>query len=449
MEEKEFDVFVIGSGIAGQTVAETCAKAGKKVAIVDNREFGGTCANRGCDPKKVLMSLTEILENAHNLKKKDILKSPKFNWKKLQKFKKKFTAKVPESTEKKLKNLGITLYHQSPKFLDERTVLVEGKKIIAKHYVIATGYEPRKFNFDGHKHLKSSDEFLNLKALPKHITFMGAGYVGMELAHIAVRAGVKVTVIDSGERPLSAFDKDLVKELTHYSKKLGIDYIFKAKITSLQKLRKNYKITYVKGGKKQTFKSRMVFNTAGRVPAISQLDLKKANVLFSDAGIETNAFLQSKSNTAVYACGDVSANGLPLTPLSGLEGHIAAKNILEGNQKKLSYPVIPSVVFTLPNLASVGYSEEEAQARFKNIVVKQGVANTWFNAKRINAPVYSYKILLNERTDEIVGAHLLGPEAAETINIFAMAINAKMTARDLKTTIFTYPSWVNDVKSMV
>jgi glutathione reductase (NADPH) len=140
---------------------------------------------------------------------------------------------------------------------------------------------------------------------------------------------------------------------------------------------------------------------------------------------------------------------LPLTPLSGREGNVVSENILKGNSKKISIPVIPSVVFTLPNMASVGYSEEEAKSRYKSVLVKRASVPNWFNAKRINAPLYSYKIILNERTQEIVGAHLLGPEAGETVNIFAMAINAKMTADDLQGTIFTYPSWANDVKSMV
>lgn len=449
MKENQFDVFVIGSGIAGQTVAKACAEAGLKVAIADKREFGGTCANRGCDPKKVLLGMTEVLENSKNLHGKGIAKLPKINWKKLQKFKKEFTSAVPKSTETDLKGLGIKLYHQSPKFLTEDSLMVEGKKITAKMIVIATGYEPRRLSFKGNGHLLTSDDFLNLKKLPKHITFLGAGYVGMEFAHMAVRAGARVTVVESGERPLNAFDGDLVKELTKYSKKLGIEFVFGAKTTAVKKLRKNFKLKYDINGTSRSLKSRAIFNTAGRVPALAELDLEKGNVIFSDSGIETNAFLQSKSNPMVYACGDVSANGLPLTPLSGREGYVVSENILKGNSKKISFPVIPSVVFTLPNMASVGYSEEEAKSRYKSVLVKRASVPNWFNAKRINAPVYSYKIILNERTQEIVGAHLLGPEAGETINIFAMAINAKMTADDLQGAIFTYPSWGNDLKSMV
>ncbi|MBU2975282.1 dihydrolipoyl dehydrogenase family protein [Zobellia sp. B3R18] len=449
MKEQKYDVFVIGSGTAGKVVAKKCVDAGLTVAMADKREYGGTCANRGCDPKKVLLGATELLETSNQLLGKGIKSIPDLSWKKLMKFKENFTSPVPKATEEDLKDRGITLYHQSPEFLDEKTLSVEGKTVKADKIVIATGYEPRKLNFKGNKHLKASDDFLGQKKLPKNITFIGAGYVGMEFAHIAARAGAKVTVIDSGKRPLKPFDADLVKELTSYSKDLGIEFIFGAKITGVKKGSKNYKIAYDKKGKSEILKTRSVFNTAGRIPAIAKLKLENGNVAYGDNGIETNAYLQNKTNENVYACGDVADKGLPLTPLSGIEGSIVANNIIEGNKNEFDVPVTPSVVYTLPNLASVGYSEEEAKARYKNVIVNFESVPDWFNAKRVNAPVYAYKILLNQRTQEIVGAHLIGPEAGETINLFAMAINQGMTADQIKKTIFTYPSWSNDIKSMV
>ncbi len=449
METKKFDVFVIGSGIAGQTVAKACIEAGKTVAIADDREYGGTCSNRGCDPKKVLLGATEVLELAENLNQKDIVGTPKISWKKLQKFKKNFTVAVPASTEKALKKAGITLYHQSPRFLNENLLSVEGKTIEAEKIVIATGQEPRTLSIAGAKFLKSSDDFLNLKKLPKSIVFLGAGYIGMEFAHIAARAGAKVTLVDTGKRPLHPFDADLVKELTQYSESLGIKFIFGATPTSVKKKRKRFNLDYESKGEKKNITAHAIFNTTGRVPALSKLDLEKGNVAFDETGVRTNSYLQSTSNPNVYACGDVSDKGLPLTPLSGRQGYVVSKNIVNGNTKKLEVPVVPSVVFTLPNLATVGYSEDEAKSRFKNIRVNFKIATGWFNAKRINAPLYAYKIIMNDRTGEIVGAHILAPNAAETINIFTMAINNNMTDKDIKSTIFTYPSWVNDIKSMV
>lgn len=449
MKIEEFDVFVIGSGSAGQAVAEACAKNGLKVAITDNRVFGGTCPNRGCDPKKVLLGATEAWELATNLKHKGITKTIKLDWKKLQKFKKTFTSAIPVATEAKLTDLGIHLYHQSPKFVDEQTLSIEGKTVGATNIVIATGRKPRELDFEGSRELKTSDDFLNLKKIPKSVVFIGAGYIGMEFAHMAARAGSKVTIIERGNRPLKAFDTDLVSHLTTISKDLGIRFIFNSEITKIKKLRKNLKFYYVKDGKTISQKARMIFNTAGRVPSVSELSLEKGNVIYSNKGIKVNTYLQSTSNRHVYACGDVSEHSLPLTPLSGLEGHLVAENILHGNKNKINVPVVPAAVFTLPNLASVGLSEEEANKRYKNVTVSYESVPNWFNAKRLQEPAYAYKIISNTRTNIIVGAHILSGNAAETINLFTMAINIGLTTEAIKKMIFTYPSWCNDIKSMV
>ncbi|MHA7941532.1 dihydrolipoyl dehydrogenase family protein [Formosa sp. 3Alg 14/1] len=449
MEYKEYDVFVIGSGVAGRYVARTCASAGLSVAIADNREFGGTCANRGCDPKKIILGPTEVFDLADNLSQKGISSLPELNWEANQKFKKTFTDKIPAGTENQLKELGVVLYHQSPKFLDKHTLSVEGKTITAKNIVIATGQIPRILTMEGAQLLKTSDDFLKLSKLPKHMIFIGAGYVGLEFAHMATRYGCQVTLIEQGPSALNAFDSDLVSELISVSEKLGIRFIFNADISSIEKLNKNCRVHYKHKGKNESIKARMVFNTAGRVPAITELSLDKGGVAYSKKGVEVNKYLQNITNDKVYACGDVSDHSVPLTPLSGIEAKIVAENIIHGNKTEINVPNVPSTVFTLPNLASVGLSEDEAKKRYNNVIVKHEFVSDWFNVKRSNEKAYGYKILINERTNEIVGAHMLGPYAAETINLFAMAINLKLTTEAVKNMIFTYPSWANDIKSML
>ncbi|WP_249356435.1 dihydrolipoyl dehydrogenase family protein [Maribacter sp. ACAM166] len=350
-----------------------------------------------------------------NLIGKGICKSTTINWEQLQKFKRSFTENIPASTEKKLKELGMKLYHQSPKFVDEHTLLVEGETVTASQILIVTGLVPRTLSITGSKHIKISDDFLNLKKLPKSIVLIGAGYIGMEFAHIAARSGAEVTVIDTGKRPLKAFDPDLVKELTKYSESIGIKFIFGAKPIAVKKKRKRFKLSYEVKGASKTIKTYVVFNIAGRVPALSNLDLERGNIAFNEIGIETNVYLQSASNSNVYACGDVSDKNVPLTPLSGRQGHLVLENMLKGNQQQLEVPVIPSLVFTLPNLATVGYSEKEVSSKYKNIRVNFEVETGWFNAKHINVPLYAYKIITNDRTGEIVGAHLLGPHAGKQL----------------------------------
>jgi len=449
MKEKTYDVFIIGSGGSGQTVAEICVKNGLNVAIADNTIYGGTCANRGCNPKKILLGATEAVELAKNLETHDIVTSPEINWKALQKFKRSLIEAVPPSTESKLEDLGLDLYHQSPHFINENTLRVEGKTVHCKHIVIATGQTPRPLNIEGSSLLKTSNDFLDLKRMPKHVTFIGAGYIGMEFAHMAARAGSQVTVIDHGKRPLKPFDPDLVAILTKSSKALGITFKFKSKVLKIEKLRKNHRITFNENGKTQSLKSRLVFNTSGRIPAIDKLDLQKGNVAHSKQGISVNSYLQNTSNPHVYACGDVSDHGLPLTPLTGKEGTIVARNILNENSSKINTPIIPSAVFTLPQLASVGLSETAAKEKYGEVIIIHESVPNWYNAKRINARAYAYKIIINKKTKKILGAHLLGPQAAETINIFTMAMNADLSAEQLKSTIFSYPTWCYDIKSML
>lgn len=451
MAYKDYDVFIIGTGTAGKNVAKDCIAAGLKVGIADNREYGGTCANRGCDPKKVLIGITEVLDKASKLKGKGITKIPELSWEDAMAFKETFVDAVPAHTEKALKRLGIDLYHQSPRFLEENTLSVEGKTITAKKIVIATGQVPMELNIPGREHALISDDFLNLKSLPETMLFIGAGYIGMEFAHIAARFGVKVTMMDFAPRPLLNFDKDMVNYLLEASEELGIKFILNAEATGIEKLQKNFRVNAKQDGQEISATAAMVFNTAGRIPSIQDLDLENGNVEYSKEGIVVNKYLQSTTNKNVFACGDVSASkGLPLTPLSSEEARIVSKNIRNNNtQEKVNYPPQPSAVFTLPNLASLGLTEEEAKEQKLNFTVEHKRVPDWFNAKRINEKSYAYKTLVDNKTGQILGAHILGPEAAEVINLFSMAMYAKMKHSDFKKMIFTYPSWGNDVKGMV
>lgn len=450
MAIKEFDVFIIGTGTAGKTVAYDCAADGMSVAIADEREYGGTCANRGCDPKKVLVGITEAYKLTKDLEGKGIVEAPKIDWVALQKFKSTFTTAVPAATERDLRKAGIEMYHQSPKFLDENTLSVEGKTVRAKKIVIASGLKPVELKIPGRDFLKISDDFLDLEELPESIVFVGGGYIGMEFAHIAARCGASVTVIEASNQPLDGFDKDIVSHLTEASEKLGIKFIFDAKVSEVEKLQKNYRISYERNGKTESVTAREVFNTAGRVPSIDELDLEKGNVSYEKKGITVNKYLQNPSNTSVYACGDVSASGsLPLTPTSSQEARIVSLNIRKGNHTIMDFPPVPSVVFTLPKLGTIGLTEEEARKKGYDIEVNYKSVPNWFNAKRINADVYAYKLIEDRKRNLILGAHIIGPEAGEMINLFVLAMCGKLTTDNLKAMIFAYPTWGNEIKGML
>ncbi|MFA7066455.1 MAG: NAD(P)/FAD-dependent oxidoreductase [Dysgonamonadaceae bacterium] len=447
---KKFDVFIIGTGVAGTIIANKCAQNGLKTGIVDNRDYGGTCGLHGCVPKKILVGATEAVASSRNLEGKGISKAPSIKWKELIDFKNSFTDPIPENKEANFKENGISTYHGNPKFVAENQLKIDDEIIEAKKIVIATGAIPRVLGIPGEEHALSSDDFLEMEKLPKSILFIGGGYIAFEFAHIAARSGAKVTILDMASTSLPHFDKEIVEHLVDATKELGIELVMNTKVAGIKKNGDSFIVVGDNDGKKNEFKSDTVFNTSGRVPAIHNLDLGKANVRYSDNGIEVSNFMQSISNSHVYAAGDNTAtDGLPLTPFATMEGHIVAANILVGNKKKPDYGVRPTVVYTLPALAMVGMTEEQAQKKKLDITVNYASVPNWYAAKHLGEKTYAFKVIIDKKNDLILGAHIIGPNAEETINVFAVAMQAGMQAKDLKTIPFTFPSASSDIVKMV
>jgi len=447
---KKYDVFVIGSGMSGMTAANKCASKGLKVGITDELPYGGTCALRGCDPKKVIIGATEVRDFAERLKGNGIDTVPKVNWEDIMAFKQSFVDAMPPKIEKGYKNKDIDTYHTSAKFLSDNTLELGDEVIEADKFVIATGAKPRVLDFEGGNLALSSTDFLNLKKLPESLLFIGGGYIAFEFAHIAARAGADVTILHRGDHPLENFDHDIVQHLVNATRNLGIKLVLETEVSKIEKKEDHYVVTGKSNGKEATYKTDSVFNSAGRPPAIFDLDLEKAGISFSKKGIAVNEYLQSTSNANIYAAGDsADSRGLPLTPVAVMEGHIVASNIIKGNKKKVNYPPMPSVVFTLPTLASVGLTEAEAKSKQIEYQVNYNHAESWFNAKRLNVKEYAYKTIIDKENQTILGAHLIGPNTEETINLFAMAIKTKMKINELRTMIFTYPTLSSDIPHML
>ena len=357
---------------------------------------------------------------------------------------------MPPKIEKGYKRNGIDTFHSSAKFLSANTLEVGNNQIKAKKIVVASGSKPRVLEFEGGHFAQSSTDFLNLEELPKTLLFIGGGYIAFEFAHIAARCGVEVTIVHRGKSPLENFEQDIVKHLVTATKKLGINLILETEVTAIEKVDKRYRVMGKSLGKTEYFEAEAVFNSAGRPPAIFDLNLDKANIAFTKKGISVNKYLQSISNPIIYAAGDAAdSNGLPLTPIAVLEGHTAASNIIKGNHKEISYPPMPTVVFTLPTMAAVGYTESEAKEKNYNVRVNYKEVGDWFNARRLKVAEYAFKTIVDEDTQTILGAHLIGPHTEETINLFAMAIKTKMKISDIRTMIFSYPTLASDIPHML
>jgi len=448
---KQFDVVAIGTGAGASAAASRCRAAGWQVAIVDSRPFGGTCALRGCDPKKVLVGAAEVIDWARRMNGNGIRSEQlSIDWRELMRFKRTFTQPVPKRREEGLAKAGIVAFHGRARFVGEKAVQVGDEVLQARFVVIAAGQKPADLKIPGQELLTTSEQFLELDELPRRILFIGGGYIAFEFAHVAARVGSQVTIVHRGVRPLELFDPDLVEQVVVRTRELGIDVQLGTQAEGVEKGSRCLTVRASSAGQKRTFEADMVVHAAGRTPEIDDLNLDIARVAWNESGVNVNEYLQSVSNPAVYAAGDAAASGgPPLTPVADYEGAIVASNLLKGNHQKPNYTGIPTVVFSIPAAASVGLSEARAREQGLKFQVKTEMTSTWYSSRRVAEKYSGYKVLVEEGTDRILGAHLLGGEAGEVINIFALAIRSGMRAADLKHTIFSYPTHGSDLPYML
>ncbi len=449
--ERKFDLVVIGTGAAGSAAAYKCRKSGWEVAIIDSRPFGGTCALRGCDPKKVLVGAAELIDWTRRMEGKGVsAKGSEIDWPSLMQFKKTFTEPVPENQERGYVKAGIAPFHGRTRFLDRTTVQVGNDRLTGRFVLIAAGAMPAVLGIPGEAYLTRSDQFLELEELPKRIVFVGGGYISFEFAHVAARAGAQVRILHRGTRPLEGFDADLVEELVKATREIGVDLHLNTAVEAVEKDGDHFVVNASSEQGKQAFAADLVVHGAGRVPEIDDLDLDKAGIAREKKGVSVNEFLQSVSNPAVYAAGDAAASGgLPLTPVASAEGHVVASNMLKGNHRKPNYSGVPTVVFTVPPLASAGLREDVARQQGLKFKVKHEDTSGWYSSRRVNLKYSGFKVLVEEDSHRILGAHLLGEHAEEVINLFALAIRSGLKADDLKTMIYAYPTSASDVSYMV
>lgn len=446
------DLIVIGTGSAAQSVAYPCRDAGWSVMVVDSRPLGGTCAQRGCDPKKVLVGISELVDWTRRMQGKGLsAPAETMAWSDMMRFKRTFTETIPSSTEAEFRKVGILAVRGRAQFAGPSSIRVGGETHDARHVLIAAGARHVPLEIPGEENLLTSTGFLELDELPRRIVFIGGGYIAFEFAHVAARGGAAVQILHRGDRPLEGFDGDLVDQLLSNTRDLGVDVHVRTTVVAIEKRRNEFIVHTRRGEEQSEVICDLVVHSAGRVPEVDDLALDAAGVERVDGGgIAVNQYLQSVSNPVVYAAGDaVASGGLPLTPVSGMQGAIVATNLLRGNTRTPNYEGIPSVVFTTPCLARVGLDEVTARARGLRFTVRQEDTSGWYSSRRVALARTGYKTLVEDGTERILGAHVLGPHAEEIINIFGLAIRKGLSAHDLKDMVYAYPTGASDISSMV
>lgn len=442
----KYDVVVIGSGVGGATIAHALKDGGKRVALIEENLWGGTCPNRGCDPKKIFISGVEAMERINQLAGKGFQPVGHFDWKELLAFKRIYTAPFPEKFKKKAADRGIDIITGSARFVNKNRIQVGNSTIEADLFVIATGQRPDFPNIKGRELLKTSTDFLEMDELPEKIIFLGAGYIAFELGAIARAAGSEVTIVHRNNRPLKAFDEDLVRELIKQFQKKGIRFVLDTEITEVRKKDEAGRELEVIG---DSFSDtcNYVVSAVGRIPNVEKLDLKVAGVNFDEHGIGVNEFLQT-SNPLIYACGDVIAKRIPkLTPVAEFEGRYLAGHILSGSDTPIKYPPIVSVVYGSPKLASVGVSTAEAKEKPGRYEIKEMDITSWFSNFRINEPVAKVKLVYEDGL--LVGASALGGHADELINYLLFVIEKKIDHDELNRMVFGSPTVGSEIGDLV
>jgi glutathione reductase (NADPH) len=447
------DLVVIGAGTGGQGVARMCARAGWKVAIVDSLPYGGTCALRGCDPKKMLVGVTEALDWARRVGDKGLeADGLSIDWTKLMAFKRTFTDPMPGSTAAGLAKAGVETLYGTAKFVGEREVEIDGRRLAPRYLHIATGARPATLGIPGEKLVATSTDFLEMESLPPRIAFIGGGFISFEFAQIARRAGAReVTILHRGPRPLVRFDPDLVDLVVARTREIGVEVRLDHCVDGVERTEDGLRVVVSTPSGPATVDADLVVHGAGRVPAVDELDLEAGGIEAGPRGIHVLESMRSVSNPAVFAAGDCADTGAPpLTPVSAFEGRVAAKNLLAGrDERRVEYPPIPSVLFTIPPLASVGLLESEAVEQGLEVDVHYRETGAWYSSMRVGESCSAFKVLVEKGTKRVVGAHLLGPGAEEQVNVLAAAMTAGADANQIKGMLFAYPSYASDVAYMV
>lgn len=440
MEENSYHVVVIGGGPAGYVAAIRAAQLGAKVAIVEKGTFGGTCLNVGCIPTKAYLKNAEIIENIENAASRGImLESTKFtvDMDKVMSFKNSVVKKLTSGVEGLLKSNGVDIYRGVGKINRNKNVVVNDKQILkADKVILAGGSKVNRINIPGIESPKvfTSDDILFTTEVPETLAVIGGGVVGIELGQSFASFGSKVVVIEAMDRIIPMIDHEASDLLTQTLRKKGMEIITSARITEI--VDKDNRLEIKIDGHDSVFADKALL-AIGRIPDTEGI----GEVQFEmDRGkIKVDKYMET-SVKGIYAPGDV--NGLWMLAHTAFRmGEVAAENAVKGNHREANLHSAPSVVYTLPEVAMVGLTEEKAREKYGDVRVGkfQFVANG--RALASGDTTGFVKVIADNRYGEILGVHIIGPMAAEIINQASLIVEMEITVDEVVKTIYGHPTY--------
>jgi glutathione reductase (NADPH) len=439
--QEHMDYLVIGAGSGGLASAKRAASYGAKTAIVEGGRYGGTCVNVGCVPKKLLHHAALLGEGLHDAEAYgwDVHPRVNFSLRTVAEASASFITRLNDIHLKRLDESGVHHIEGFARFVDPHTVEVNDQFIHADHILIATGGKPYLPDIPGIEHVITSNEFFDLRDVPEQTLVVGAGYIAMELAGMLQSFGSQVTVLHRNDVLLRGFDSDIVEHVQSNMQGSGVQFVLNSRITSIEERQGRHYVQTEGQAVEQGFDT--ILFAVGRVGNVDKLNLPAAGLSADDSGMIATDEHEKTAVDHIYAVGDVNGK-IALTPVAIQAGRLLADRLFNGSTQIMSYENVPSAVFTPLEIGTVGMSEERARETYGENGIKVFKAKFTPLMHSITAREVKVlmKMIVRQSDDVVVGLHLAGPDAAEIIHGFAVAVRAGLTKRDFDLTVGIHPT---------
>lgn len=441
----DYDLFVIGAGSGGVRAARMSAGYGARVAIAEERHFGGTCVNIGCVPKKLMVYASHFGEDFRDAAGYGwSLEGAEFDWQTLIANKDREIARLNGIYEKLLNNAGVAIFETRASVVDEHTIDLGGQQVTAAHILVATGGKPAQAEIPGREHTLVSDDVFYLETQPERILIVGGGYIGVEFAGVFNGLGSRTTLVHRGPAILRGFDEDLRHFLAREMDKKDVSLRFNQTIKSVAKGQGGLTVEF-SDGTQADFDQ--ILYAVGRSPNTQGLGLEDAGVALDPRGaIQVDEYFRTNI-PSVLAIGDVT-DRLQLTPVALAEGMAVARTLFQDTPSRVDYGDIPTAVFSQPPIATVGLTEEEARTQFGKIDIYRAEFKPMRHTLSVNEERALMKLVVERESQRILGAHMAGMDAPEIIQGVAIAIKAGATKSDFDATIGIHPTTAEEFVTM-